>query len=285
MIGTNRKQHLLSTCNARKSSFSIASIALIATFSFSTVDIQATVDETTKDIKITAPEKVNENNAANVMIKICDALVVGKITPEEAAKKTIAFIREQARWDRITNRIEGAVESGKITREEAIAKYAELKESKPKVNKQGSKRAEAYLQEVSTKLKAAVESGEITEAQAEERMESAKKQVATRLGSEKDNTNARVEAYLKKVGEEVRVAIANGEMTAEEGKAKYTTAVQRMKERMAMSGTRGEGRGAGRDRSEISDDCMDLRIKLGTAVRNGELTREEAGKIWKEEGC
>ena len=132
---------------------------------------------------------------------------VKTLVPEEAAKKTIAFIREQARWDRITNRIEGAVESGKLTREEAIAKYAELKESKPKVNKQGSKRAEAYLQEVSTKLKAAVESGEITEAQAEERMESAKKQVATRLGSGKDNTNARVEAYLKKVGEEVRVDI------------------------------------------------------------------------------
>ena len=347
MIGITRQFNLLSTRNARKISFSTASVALIATISISTSNVQATVDEISKNINITAPEKVNENNAANVMVKICDALIAGKITPEEAANKTIAFTREQARWDRVKSKIEDAVEAGKITREEADAKYAELKEGKPKENKQGSQRAEAYLQEVNAKLKAAVESGKITEAQAEKRMESAKKKVATRLGGEKDNSNSRAEAYLKKVGEEIRAAIASGEMTAEEGKAKYITAVQRMKQRMAKVGNhgedkdawegfklriesavesgemteeeareayagfkrrmakdsdgrgegrvrgegrnadrdRGEDRGAGRDRSEVSDECMNLRIKLGTAVRNGEITREEAGKIWKDEGC
>ena len=39
------------------------------------------------------------------------------------------------------------------------------------------------------------------------------------------------------------------------------------------------------DRQEVSDDCMALRRRLGEAVRNGAMTREEAGKIWEEEGC
>jgi hypothetical protein len=41
----------------------------------------------------------------------------------------------------------------------------------------------------------------------------------------------------------------------------------------------------GQNRKEISDDCIALRKKLGEAVRSGEMTREEAGKIWDEEGC
>ncbi len=306
-----------------------ASIALVAILSISAMNVQATADELNKEAKPASIEKTNADRTANNMVKICDALIAGKITSEEAAKKMIVLTQEQSRWDRITHRIESAVESGKLTREEANAKYAELTESKPKENKPGSKRAEAFLKEVSAKLHAAVESGEITEAQAEERMESAKKQVASRLGGEKDNTNARAEAYLKKVGEEIRVAIANGEITAEEGKAKYTTAVQRIKERMALAGKSGEDNDAwegfkrriehavdsgkmteeeareayakfrkrmgakdgdrehktGRDHQELSDDCMALRRKLGTAVRNGEMTREEAGKVWEEEGC
>jgi hypothetical protein len=38
-------------------------------------------------------------------------------------------------------------------------------------------------------------------------------------------------------------------------------------------------------KEERSDDCIELRKKLGESVQNGEMTREEAGQIWKEEGC
>jgi hypothetical protein len=30
---------------------------------------------------------------------------------------------------------------------------------------------------------------------------------------------------------------------------------------------------------------MDLRRRLGEAVRGGTMTREEAGELWKSEGC
>jgi len=39
------------------------------------------------------------------------------------------------------------------------------------------------------------------------------------------------------------------------------------------------------DRGDMSDDCMALRRRLGQAVRNGDMTREEAGKVWEDEGC
>ena len=39
------------------------------------------------------------------------------------------------------------------------------------------------------------------------------------------------------------------------------------------------------DRSGVSDDCMELRIELGEALRAGEMTREEAAVIWENEGC
>jgi len=330
MNGINRLLHIPTALkqNAWKIPMSTASLALIATLSFSAISDKAIADEPAIEAKITETEKAKLDKTAAIMVRICDALVAGEITPEDAAKKMIAFTQEQARWDGIKHRIEGAVEAGKMTREEADAKYAELSKGKPKEDKQGSARAEAYLKEVSAKLKAAVENGEITEAQAKERMEGAKKRIAKRMGGKKNKTNARAEAYLKKVGEEIRTAVANGEMTAEEGKAKYTAAVERIKKRMAAAGKRGEesdawegfkrrieaavesgemtpeesreayegfrrrmaarggeGRGAGGDRREISDDCMALRIRLGTAVRNGEMTREEAGKIWEEEGC
>jgi hypothetical protein len=46
----------------------------------------------------------------------------------------------------------------------------------------------------------------------------------------------------------------------------------------AMSG--GDREEASDRREDVSDDCIELREKLGEAVRNGEMTREEAGKIW-----
>ena len=61
-----------------------------------------------------------------------------------------------------------------------------------------------------------------------------------------------------------------GEITREQMQAR----LDGMKKRMS-----------GDDREEASDDCMALRRRLGQAVRNGDMTREEAGKVWEDEGC
>ena len=62
-----------------------------------------------------------------------------------------------------------------------------------------------------------------------EKYDAAVKNINKRMGGEKDNPgNERAQAYLKKVGTEIREAIANGEMTSEEGKAKYAEAEARI---------------------------------------------------------
>ena len=135
--------------------------------------------------------------------------------------------------------------------------------------------------------------------------------------------NVRAEAYLNDVGRKIRMAITNGEMTEEEGRVKYAATVQRVEKRMAgAKGTDADGerklaqenydraadkmtemvkageitreqmearlnrmKKAMASKEERSDECIELRKKLGEAVRSGEMTREEAGKIWEEEGC
>ena len=135
--------------------------------------------------------------------------------------------------------------------------------------------------------------------------------------------NARAEAYLNDAGREIRMAIKNGEMTEEEGRLKYAAIAKRVEKRMAgakpktadtdararrarykeasdkmiemveageitreqMEARLNRMKKAMASKDEPSDDCIELRKKLGEAVRNGEMTREEAGKIWEEEGC
>ena len=79
------------------------------------------------------------------------------------------------------------------------------------------------------------------------------------------------------------VIILSGVMTLEESREAYADFRRRMGTKDGED--RDHRRDADRDRGDISDDCLALRRKLGAAVRNGEMTREEAGKIWEDEGC
>ena len=70
-----------------------------------------------------------------------------------------------------------------------------------------------------------------------------------------------------------------GEMTEEQMNGR----LNRMRKMMERGN--GKDKTEGRSRGEVSDDCMELRRTLGEAVRAGEMTREEAGEVWKNEGC
>ena len=72
-----------------------------------------------------------------------------------------------------------------------------------------------------------------------------------------------------------------GEITREQMEAR----LNRMKKAMSGDKSKKMTQEANRDRTEISDDCMALRSRIGEAVRNGDMTREEAAKIWEDEGC
>jgi polyhydroxyalkanoate synthesis regulator phasin len=327
----NRIKRLLLKQNknhsAWKTPLSIASLALIATISVGASNSQTSTKDSSKKSPVATVEKEITDARAEVMVKITDALLAGKLTPEEAAQKIISFeegVVEKMEYLRgIQERIEHAVDSGEMTRKEAEAKYdAMLKDKK---ESPGNERAKAYLAKVAGEIKEAVENGEMTPEEGKAKYAEAEERIEKRMG-QKSEGNKRAQAYLAQVGAEIKKAVANGEMTAEEGKAKYADTVEAIKKRMMAAKSKGKSKKitkeeyaqakskmlrmvktgeitreqmqqrldrmsqveASKDdnqRGESSDDCMALRRRLGQAVRNGEMTREEAGKIWEEEGC
>ena len=83
--------------------------------------------------------------------------------------------------------------------------------------------------------------------------------------------------------------VEKGEITQEQMDARLGE-MRRMigranRERKAADGGRAnrERKAADGGRDEVSDECMALRSRLGMAVRNGDMTREEAGEIWNAE--
>jgi beta-lactamase regulating signal transducer with metallopeptidase domain len=79
-------------------------------------------------------------------------------------------------WESVKRRIEGAVASGKLTREEADAKYKEIRERMARAERGGDKRAE--YERLERRLRAGIEAGKITEEQARERLEAFRKRLS-----------------------------------------------------------------------------------------------------------
>ena len=333
MHGITRRLHIPTTLKRYtwKIPHPIASLALIATISISAMNIQANAGDPVVDSKT----KATSDQRVDALVKITDALLAGTITPEEAAKKIHETNRIDSYLSKVEAEVSDAVANGKMTVEEGMAKYdaavIDIKQRMYGAKKNTNARVESYLKKVGTEIREAIANGEMTAEEGKAKYAEAEARVQQRMGGEKSNTNARTEVYLTKIGSEIRAAIANGEMTVEEGKEKYTAAVERIKKRMAAASKRGEReeregfkrrieaavesgkmtpeesreayadfrrrmgakdggdrdhrRDADRDRGEVSDDCLALRRKLGAAVRNGEMTREEAGEIWEDEGC
>ena len=311
-----------------KAPLSIASLALITVISVGAGSFQVHANETTEKNPVATVEEKITAARAEVMLEITDALYAGKLTPAEAAQKIISFeegVVEKMEYLRgIQQRVEHAVDSGEMTREEAEAKYSAM--LKDKKENPGDARAQAYLKKVAGEIKEAIENGTMTSEEGKAKYSEAEARIEQRM-NQKNAGNERVEAYLAKVGAEIKEAVASGKMTPEEGKAKYAKTVEALKQRMMASKSKGQSKQItkeeydaaaskmarmvkageitrkqmqerleamgsamresmrGGDRGDMSDDCMALRRRLGQAVRNGDMTREDAAKIWQDEGC
>ena len=317
--------------NAWKAPLSIASLALVASISVGASNLQANADDTAKNSPVATVENEITDARTEFTLKITDALIAGKLTPEDAAQKMISFeegIVEKMQYLRgIQERIEHAVTSGEMTREEAEAKYSAM--LKDKKENPGDARAQAYLKKVGAEIKQAIANGDMTSEEGKAKYAEAEARIEKRMGK-KNEGNKRAEVYLAQVGAEIKEAVANGDMTAKEGKAKYAETVKALAQRMASAKSNGKSKQITREdyaqakakmlrmvkageitreqmqqrldrmkeamsgdnreevsdrRDEASDDCMALRRRIGEAVRNGDMTREEAGKVWEEEGC
>jgi len=247
---------------------SIVSLALAATISISAISIDANADDQMSDSK----ETVVTSNETMSLLKITDALIAGTITAEEAAKKIQSANRIDMYLTKIETEISDEVANGTLTVEEGIAKYdAAVLRINKRMNggeKNSNDRMESYLKKVGTEIREAVATGEITAEEGKAKYAEAEAKIQQRMGQQKSDGSARMESYLKKVGTELRDAVASGEITAEEGREKYAEAEAKIQQRM------GNNKGNSTDRSQV------YLTKIGTglcqSVANGEMTPEDA---------
>ena len=90
--------------------------------------------------------------------------------------------------------------------------------------------------------------------------------------SQSADGNAKAKVWLEKTGREIRQAIANGDMTPEEGKAKYQAAEKRMKMRMGKSF---ESESSDADKRARRTRYQEASDRMAEMVKAGEITREQ----------
>jgi polyhydroxyalkanoate synthesis regulator phasin len=177
--------------------------------------------------------------------EIRKAVNEGRISGEEGRKKMQA-IRKMADqqsgrrsdtrpdWDSIKRRIEGAVERGDITREEADAKYREIKERMAGDRARGNERAgdeiEGWIKSIGERIKGAVKAGQLSEEDAWAKWLAVKeKEIAPKLkASVKAGVLSEEKAWAiwrgiekAEIAEKLKAAVAKGELTEKEALAKW----------------------------------------------------------------
>jgi hypothetical protein len=165
------------------------------------------------------------------------------------------------------------VKAGEITREQMQQRLDRMKakmaaEAQPSVTRADYAKAQADMQKM-------VDAGEITEADMKGRLNRMRKM----MGPARDAQNQITRADYAKAQADMQKMVDAGELTEADMKGR----LNRMRKMIGRGN--GDRNAEGREREAVSDDCMDLRRRLGEAVRGGTMTREEAGELWKSEGC
>lgn len=156
-------------------------------------------------------------------------------------------------WEAINNKIEGAVKAGKLTRQQADAKYLALKKKtnpkkaapkkaapkkapqKPAIKKDTSK-AKLDWDAIKKRIEGAVKAGQITREQADTRYLDLKNQyrpkpnTSSKHGVSKDNKPDPRIAF-EQAAKEMRAAVEDGKITAEQGRARLTAYRKHLAER------------------------------------------------------
>ncbi len=218
--------------------------------------------------------------------KVIAAYEAGKLDRRQAGAKIAAFKKELSdkMYQDCNARMNAAVEEGTMTVEEVNEVWTVYKKmadggKDEQITRQDYADAQAKMQQM-------VEKGEITQAQMDARLVEMRKMIGKSKSSGQPQVTRQdyADAQAK-----MQQMVENGEITQEQMDGRMGE-MRRMigranRERKAADGGRAnrERKAADGGRGEVSDDCMELRRRLGTAVRNGDMTREEAGEIWNAE--
>ncbi|HBU59365.1 MAG TPA: hypothetical protein DEB48_05930, partial [Verrucomicrobiales bacterium] len=127
--------------------------------------------------------------------------------------------------DALGQQLKAAVTSGKMTKEEAIAKWNKAVAGKSGAKGKGSSdgKGQVDLKELAQQLRSAVASGKMTQKEAFEKLSEAAS------GKQPPNKDKPTKVNLDEYGEQLKKAVASGKMTKEEAIAKYKEAAEAQK--------------------------------------------------------
>ena len=239
-----------------------------------------------------ASKTITRADYAAAQAKMTEQVAAGELT-EAQMKEKLAVLRKmigkakvagdgsnRANYAAAQAKMTELVAAGELTEAQMNEKLSAMREMIAKAHNAGKAVTREDYAQAHAKMQAMVEAGELTEAQMKEKLVDLRKMIGKAKGAGGTITRADyadAQAAMQKM-------VDAGKITKEQMDA-------RLGEMRKMIGSgRGEARRGGEranggDGRGISDECMALRRRLGAAVTNGEMTREEAGEIWQAEGC
>jgi len=134
---------------------------------------------------------LKKQTAQKPAVKKADSKPKSAVPAKPTAKKDVS--KAKVDWEAIRHRIESGVKAGKLTREQADARYLELKKqyrpkpdtsSKPDVKKDNQPHPRIAFEQVAKEIRAAVEAGKITAEQGRARLAAYRKHLAERQEKE-----------------------------------------------------------------------------------------------------
>jgi len=194
--------------------------------------------------------------------RIQAAVEAGKLTEQDAEAKMAALRREaskKVKFERAVQRIKAAVEAGEITREQAGERLEGLRQRMGIAERRGTERItrEEYAR-VEAELKNAIAEGRVSEKDAQTRLEQMRRIMVRQSRCDKVDWDA--------IEQRIEAAVEAGEITREQADARYRS----IKEEIARR----------EKREEVDWDAIRQRIEA--AVEAGEITREEADAKYRE---
>ncbi len=195
---------------------------------------------------------VSENGKNNNTrwMQVCVLLLAVVVLPLSMAYAKDAGGKTEAYLEQVNNKLNAAVEAGKMTEEEAAAKIEAIEEELAK-----KAEVDAYFGKVWANLQVQVEAGVLTAEDAEIMMAAVKKK------HDKQTKRDKYEAVVEKI----KAAVDAGEITESEARAKMAAVRKKMFDK---------------DKKDVDWGAIKQRIE--GAVERGDLTREEADAKYAE---
>ena len=251
----------------------IAMAAMITTGSLATMVLsEKTIDRDTvvnTSSDVTTTDKASMK-ISDVVLRVTNALANGDITSTQAAQCILAAQQNLQ-----------AAEAFAAYKQEVIEAYKagdiERTDIRPKLAAFKKQLGATMVNQLKERMNAAVKNGVMT------------KEDVLQIWSMHKTMSEQASKVLTRA--DYAQAQAKMQAMVEAGKLTQAQMTEKLSAMRKMIGRgRGQARGGGEranggDGRGVSDECMTLRRRLGAAVSNGDMTREEAGEVWRAEGC